>query len=211
MNMGLKCTQVKQTIVRLDKQNKCIREIAGTFGVATVCIKSRVWNILRKKEHTSELSNIKRYGCPRRTTVVDDRRILTMKKKNPFTTSSQEKNTLREVYHCQSLQSREDLTRANTEGSPQGANKARLDFAKKHLKKPDHFWKSILWMAEIKINLYQNDGEKKSMEKAWNSWLSKAYNIIWETWRSSVMAWACMAYSLPRFSQMQQSWLGGAS
>ncbi len=25
-----------------------------------------------------------------------------------------------------------------------------FDFAKKHLKKPDHFWKSILWMAEIK-------------------------------------------------------------
>ncbi len=38
---------------------------------------------------------------------------------------------------------------------------ARLDSAKKHLKKPDHFWKSILWMAEIKINLYQNDRKKK--------------------------------------------------
>ncbi len=50
----------------------------------------------------------------------------------------------RQVCHCQSLQSREDFTRANTEDSPQGANKARLDFAKKHLKKPDHFWKSIL-------------------------------------------------------------------
>ncbi len=38
---------------------------------------------------------------------------------------------------------------------------ARLDSAKKHLKKPDHFWKSILWTAEIKINLYQNDRKKK--------------------------------------------------
>ncbi len=38
-------------------------------------------------------------------------------------------------------------------------NKARLDFAKKHLKKPDNFRKSILWMAEIKSNLYQNDGK----------------------------------------------------
>ncbi len=32
---------------------------------------------------------------------------------------------------------------------------------KKNLKKPDHFWKSILWTAGIKINLYQNDGGKK--------------------------------------------------
>ncbi len=53
--------------------------------------------------------------------------------------------------------SREDFTRANTEASPQAANKPRLDFAKKHLKKPEHFWKSILWTAEMKINLYQND------------------------------------------------------
>ncbi len=33
--------------------------------------------------------------------------------------------------HCQSQQSREDFTRANTEGAQQGPNKARLDFAKK--------------------------------------------------------------------------------
>ncbi len=67
----------------------------------------------------------------------------------------------RQTCHCQSLQSREDFTRAITEGSLQGAIKARLDFAKKHLKKPDHFWKSILWTVEIKMNLYQNDGRKK--------------------------------------------------
>ncbi len=30
-----------------------------------------------------------------------------------------------------------------------------------HLKKPYHFWKSILWTAEIKTNLYQNDGKNK--------------------------------------------------
>ncbi len=33
----------------------------------------------------------------------------------------------------QSVQSREDFTRANIEGLPQGANKARLDFAKKNI------------------------------------------------------------------------------
>ncbi len=45
--------QVKQTIVRLQKQNKSIREIAGTLRVA----KSTVWYILRKKD--GELSNVK--------------------------------------------------------------------------------------------------------------------------------------------------------
>ncbi len=84
--------QVKQTIVRLQKQNKSIREIAGTLGVA----KSQ-FGTFWEKEITGELSNIKRHGCPRRTTVVDDRRILSMVNKNPFTRSSQEKNTLQEV------------------------------------------------------------------------------------------------------------------
>ncbi len=41
--------QVKQTIVRIQKQNKSIREIAGTLGAA----KSTVWYILRKKELVS--------------------------------------------------------------------------------------------------------------------------------------------------------------
>ncbi len=73
---------VKQAIIRLKKQNKPIREIATTLGVA----KTTVWNILKKKERTSELSNTKRPGRPRKTTVVDDRRILSLVKKTPFTT-----------------------------------------------------------------------------------------------------------------------------
>ncbi len=86
--------QVKQTIVRLQKQNKSIREIAKTLGVA----KSSVSYILRiKKERTAEFSNIKRPGGPQRTTVADDRRIFSIVKKKPFTTSSQDKNTLQEV------------------------------------------------------------------------------------------------------------------
>ena len=43
---------VKQAIIRLKNQNKPIREIAKTLGVA----KSTVWNILKKKERTGELS-----------------------------------------------------------------------------------------------------------------------------------------------------------
>ncbi len=110
---------VKQAIIRLKKQNKPIREIAKTLGVA----KTTVWNILKKKERTGELSNTKRPGRPRKTTVVDDRRILSLVKKTPFTTVGQIKNTLQEVGVCvSSQQSREDFTRVNTEGSPQDVN-----------------------------------------------------------------------------------------
>ena len=71
---------VKQAIIRLKNQNKPIREIrAKTLGVA----KSTVWYILKKREHTGELSNTKRPGRPQKTSVVDDRRILSLIKKNP--------------------------------------------------------------------------------------------------------------------------------
>ncbi len=121
-----------------------------------------------------------------------------MIKKNPFTTSSQEKNTLQEV---------------------------DVSLSKSTLKRrfPERKYKGFCteWR------------EEKSMEKAWNSSWSKAHNNICETWWSSVMAWACMAssdtgslvfcddmtedrssrnnseeegYTLPRFSQMEQSW-----
>ena len=86
---------VKQAIIRLKNQNKPIREIAKTLGVA----KSTVWNILKKKERTGELSNTKRPGKLRKTTVVDDRRIISLVKKNP-TTVGQIKNTLQEVGVC---------------------------------------------------------------------------------------------------------------
>ena len=84
---------VKQAIIRLKNRNKPIREIAKTLGVA----KSTVWNILKKKERTGELSNTKRPGRPQKITVVDDRRIISLVKKNPFTTVGQIKNTLQEV------------------------------------------------------------------------------------------------------------------
>lgn len=76
--------EVKQTIFRLKKKKKSIREISEMLGVA----KSTVWYILRKKERTGELGNSKRPGRPWKTTVGDDRRIISMVKKNPFTTST---------------------------------------------------------------------------------------------------------------------------
>ncbi len=112
-----------------------------------------------KKKHTGELRIIERPGRPQRTTVVDDRRILSMIKKNPFTTSSQEKNTLQEA-DVSTIKRR--LHQSKYRGFTTIYKQGQIRLCQKnYLKKPDHFWKSILWTAEIKINLYQNDGKKK--------------------------------------------------
>ncbi len=136
---------VKQAIIRLKKQNKPIREIAKTLGVA----KTTVWNILKKKERTGELSNTKRPGRPRKTTVVDDRRILSLVKKTPFTTVGQIKNTLQEVGVCVSKSTiKRRLHQSEYRGFTTRCKplvslknrKASLEFAKRHLKKPSQFW-----------------------------------------------------------------------
>ncbi len=148
------------------KQNKPIREIAKTLGVA----KTTVWNILKKKEPTGELSNTKRPGRPRKTTVVDDRRILSLVKKTPFTTVGQIKNTLQEVGVCVSKSTiKRRLHQSEYRGFTTRCKplvslknrKARLEFAKRHLKKPSQFWNNILWTDETKINLYQSDGKRR--------------------------------------------------
>ncbi len=182
------------------KQNKPIREIAKTLGVA----KTTVWNILKKKERTGELSNTKRPGRPRKTTVVDDRRILSLVKKTPFTTVGQIKNTLQEVGVCVSKSTiKRRLHQSEYRGFTTRCKplvslknrKARLEFAKRHLKKPSQFWNNILWTDETKINLYQSDGKRRVWRRKGTAHDPKHTTSSVKHGGGSVMAWACMAAS----------------
>ncbi|KAG5856999.1 hypothetical protein ANANG_G00013870 [Anguilla anguilla] len=84
---------VKQAIIKLKNEKKSIRDIAETLGVS----KSTVWNIIKKQERTGQLINSKSSGRPRKTSVVDDQKILSIVKKKPFSTAEQIKNTLQDV------------------------------------------------------------------------------------------------------------------
>ncbi len=84
-----------------------------------------------------------------------------MIKKNPFTTSSQEKNTLQEVGV---LLSKSTLKRRFPERKYKGfcatrCKQGQIRLCQKNISK------SILWTDEIKINLCQNDGKKKVWRK----------------------------------------------
>ncbi|KAM4014074.1 uncharacterized protein ACNLHF_003984 isoform 1-T1 [Anomaloglossus baeobatrachus] len=83
----------KLFIIKLKKKQKSIRQIAEMLEVA----KSTIWYILQKNERTGDLQNSTRPGRPRKTSMVDDGRILSMVKKNPSTTSTQVKTTLQEA------------------------------------------------------------------------------------------------------------------
>ncbi len=166
--------------------------------------KTTVWNILKKKERTGELSNTKRPGRPRKTTVVDDRRILSLVKKTPFTTVGQIKNTLQEVGVCVSKSTiKRRLHQSEYRGFTTRCKplvslknrKARLEFAKRHLKKPSQFWNNILWTDETKINLYQSDGKRRVWRRKGTAHDPKHTTSSVKHGGGSVMAWAYMAAS----------------
>ncbi len=117
--------------------------------------------------------------------------------------------------------------------------KARLEFAKRHLKKPSQFWNNILWTDETKINLYQSDGKRRVWRRKGTAHDPKHTPHQWSmvvvvSWRGHVwlpvelvllyllMMWLltkaagwilkCFGqYYLLIFSQMLQNSLDGAS
>ena len=68
---------VKEAIMRLRNKNET--DIGRTLGLS----KSTVWNTIRKKENTGELTDRKGTGSTRQTPIADDRRIISMIKENP--------------------------------------------------------------------------------------------------------------------------------
>ena len=162
--------------------------------------KSTVWNILEKKERTGELSNTKRPGRPRKTTVVDDRIIISLVKKNPFTTvwpdqehspggrcmcikvNNQEKTSpewIQRVRHKMSTigepQKQEDQIRVCQTTSKKAFTVLEQHPMDRWDKNQPEWW------------------EEKSMEKERNCSWSKHTTSSVKQDGGSVMAWACMA------------------
>ncbi|XP_078267289.1 transmembrane and coiled-coil domain-containing protein 6 isoform X2 [Rhinoraja longicauda] len=149
--------KVKEAIMRLRNKNKTVGDISQNLGLP----KSTVWSIIKKKESTGELTNRKGTGRPRKTSTADDRRILSVIKKNPQTPAQQIRNTLQEsgvdlsmTTVCRRLHE-EESKGYTARCKPLVSCKNRmawLHFAKKYSKEQTQFCKKVLWTDETKIN-----------------------------------------------------------
>ncbi len=124
--------------LELKKQNKPIREIAKTLGVA----KTTVWNILKRRNAPVSSATPKDPEDHGKTTVVDDRRILSLVKKTPFTTVARSEHSPGGRCMCVKVNNQERLHQSEYRGFTTRCKplvslknrKARLEFAKRHLK-----------------------------------------------------------------------------
>ena len=102
--------QMKEAIIRLKKT----KQICPTHGRVA---KSSIWFIFKNKECTGKLINNKRPRRPQQKTKVDQRRIISLVKKNLCVSIKVKKTPKKEA-----------LVQFKN-------RKARLYFARKHLKK----------------------------------------------------------------------------
>lgn len=72
-------SQGKETIIRL-KNKTNLSDITETLEGA----KSTMWCIVKKREFMGKLAKNKEPGRPQKTSRVNDHRILSLVKKNPF-------------------------------------------------------------------------------------------------------------------------------
>ena len=70
---------------------------------------------------------------------------------------------------------------------------ARLNFAKEHEKKPDEYWKHILWSDETKIHLFSSDGVQHVWREPGQDYHSECIVLTVKHGGGSVMIWGCMS------------------
>ncbi len=182
------------------KQNKPIREIAKTLGVA----KTTVWNILKRRNAPVSSATPKDPEDHGKQLWWMTEEFFPWWRKHPSQQLARSRTLSRRLGVCVSKSTiKRRLHQSEYRGFTTRCKplvslknrKARLEFAKRHLKKPSQFWNNILWTDETKINLYQSDGKRRVWRRKGTAHDPKHTTSSVKHGGGSVMAWACMAAS----------------
>lgn len=198
MGRGKHCSVDKRKLIlQMKADGISITNIAKNLYVS----RKLVYNAL--KRNNDEEQNLRRLRS-RKTSVLQDRLIVRIAKKNPFTSSSAIKDDINKKYGI-SVSSRTIRRRLN-ESKLFGRTavkkplvskknlKARLEFAKDNIDRPLSFWKNVLWSDESKFNRFGSDG-KRQVWRPVNQEFNPRYTIkTIKHGGGNVMVWAAFSW-----------------
>lgn len=156
-------TQFKEIIVKEFKNGDTITSIAKKYSISHTVIS----RIVSRARTAGSVETIHRGGRPRKTSNYEDRRIVSLLKKDPFLSARTIKERLDLNLSARSVQRRavdsglHSFRIAKKPFISAKNRKARLKFARDHLNWTIEKWKTVLFSDESKFNLKSSDGFKR--------------------------------------------------
>jgi predicted DCC family thiol-disulfide oxidoreductase YuxK len=71
--------------------------------------------------------------------------------------------------------------------------KKRIEFAKIHLNKDQHFWNSVIWSDKIKFNIFKTDGRQRVWRKPNTALQIENLVPTVKHGGGSILVWGCKA------------------
>ena len=194
-------SDMRSRIIAKHREGHSIREI----GKLLIIPKSSVCNIIKKWKMFRTTANKQRSGAPRKLNERTRRTIVRAINKDPRITATALTKELAEVdsvkVHPETV--RRALRSFGLNGRvarkkpllKQRHKTVRLNFARKHITKPQTFWNNVLWSDETKIKRFESDGKVWVWRKPGEAFKDKYLVPTVKHGGGGVMVWGCMASS----------------
>lgn len=193
MGRGKHCTEEKRNLIKnLRNEGKTYREIKKIMS----CSDQMIANALRYTEKGETR------GRKRKTTPIDDRRIVRFSKVDPSASSKKIQKDLNLSVSTVTIRRRlveNNLFARSPRKVPLLTKKqadARLKFAQDHLNWPKEKWRNVLWTDESKIVLFGGTGSRQYVRRPPNTeYLPQFTRKTVKHGGAKVMIWGSFSYN----------------
>lgn len=193
LGRGKHCSEERRQIIKkLREKGKTYKEIKEILG----CSDQMISNALSYKNKPETR------GRKRKTTRVDDRRIIQTSKKHPTASSAEIKKRLDLSVSDVTVRRRlleNKLYARSPRKVPLLTKKhvaARLKFAKDHIRWPKEKLRNILWTDESKVVLFGGTGSRQFVRRPQNAEYNPKYTVkTVKHGGAKVMVWGSFSYS----------------